>query len=75
MKVNPHAISPVMVDFTAKLRERMEAKGMKPKELAERAGVGFPYLYRVLKGQQVPTVDWMNKVGKPVGISVRVVVK
>lgn len=75
MNVKPHSISPVMVDFCNKLRKRMEAKGMSPQELAERAGVGCPYLYRVLKGMQTPTVDWMNKAGKPVGISVRVVVE
>jgi predicted transcriptional regulator len=74
MSVN-HTVSPIMADFCDKLRERMDAKGLTPSELAAKAGVGMPYLYRVLKGEHVPTVDWMQKVGKHVGISVRLVVK
>ncbi len=64
-----------MDDFVAKLRKRLDEKGMSLHELAEKAGVGRPYLHRVLKGDQSPTIDWMVKVGRIVGISIKVVVK
>ncbi len=44
-------------------------------ELAEEAGVGRPYLHRVLAGEHTPTIEWMEKVGKRLGISIKVTVK
>ena len=62
-------------DFVAKVRERLAKKGMSLYTLAHEAGVGRPYLHRVLAGEQTPTIEWMEKVGKVLGITIRVVVK
>lgn len=57
-------------EFINKLRGRMTAMGMSPVQLAEKAGVGYPYLYRVLKGEQTPSLDWAAKVGGKVGLRI-----
>lgn len=60
-------------EFVSKLRDRMTKLDVKPMELAKVAGVGFPYLYRVLKGDQAPSLDWAAKVGRHVGLEIKVV--
>lgn len=64
-----------MDDFVTKVRAGLAQKNMSLYTLAERAGVGRPYLHRVLAGEQTPTIDWMVKVGKVLGITIKVVVK
>ena len=61
--------------FVAEVRRRLAAKDMKISELAEEAEVGRPYLHRVLAGEHTPTIEWMEKVGKVLGISIKVTVK
>lgn len=58
-------------EFVTKLKSRMQSLGMKPRELAKQAKVGYPYLYRVLKGEQTPSLDWAAKVGHEVGLRIR----
>lgn len=58
-------------EFVTTLRRRMEVLGIKPTELAAKAHVGYPYLYRVLKGQQTPSLEWAAKVGAKVGLRIR----
>ena len=58
-------------EFVTKLKKRMEALDMKPRELAAKASVGYPYLYRVLKGEQTPSIDWASRVGSQVGLRIR----
>lgn len=60
-------------EFVTKLKSRMESLGLTPKALAEKADVGYPYLYRVLKGQQTPSIDWAARVGSHVGLTIRTV--
>lgn len=60
-------------EFVTKLRHRMQKLGIKPRELAQKADVGFPYLYRVLKGEQTPSMEWAERVGAHVGLGIRVV--
>jgi predicted transcriptional regulator len=57
-------------EFVTKLNDRMEALGITPAALAKKAKVGCPYLYRVLKGEQTPSIDWAAKVGKQVGLRI-----
>jgi transcriptional regulator with XRE-family HTH domain len=40
-------------------------------DLAERAECNRPYTSRVLSGQKNPTLEWVQKIAKPLGISVR----
>jgi predicted transcriptional regulator len=60
----------VVEDFVTKLKSRMAVLKLKPVELAERAGVGYPYLYRVLKREQAPSMEWAEKVGSEVGLRI-----
>ena len=64
-----------MDDFVVKVRERLDKKKMSLYTLADLAGVGRPYLHRVLAGDQTPTIEWMVKVGKVLGITIKVIVK
>lgn len=57
-------------DFVTKLKTRLAVLKMKPTELAEQAGVGYPYLYRVLKREQAPSLEWAEKVGAKVGLRI-----
>ena len=58
-------------EFVSKLKRQMDYLGVTPTELARKAKVGRPYLYRVLSGTQTPSLDWADKVGKQVGLRVR----
>lgn len=62
-------------DFISKLRKRMDSRGLSVRDLATEAGVGYPYLYRVLKGEQNPSIDWMEKVGDKVGLKIKISVR
>lgn len=62
-------------DFISKLRSKMESRGLSVRDLAREAGVGYPYLYRVLKGEQNPSIDWMEKVGAEVGLKIKISVR
>ncbi len=64
-----------MSSFVSEVRKRLAHRGMTISELAEEAGVGRPYLHRVLAGEHTPTIEWMEKVGKRLGISIKVTVK
>lgn len=64
-------IEPAVDEFVSTLKSRMKALGMTPCQLAEKAGVGYPYLYRVLKGEQTPSLEWAAKVGRKVGLRIR----
>jgi predicted transcriptional regulator len=57
-------------DFVSQLKGRMEALELTPRCLAKKAKVGYPYLYRVLKGEQTPSMEWAEKVGKHVGLRI-----
>jgi|GEM_PF-2364396 len=61
--------------FVAEVRRRLAVKGMTITELADEAEVGRPYLHRVLAGEHTPTIEWMERVGKILGISIKVTVK
>lgn len=70
MTVNATTSSRVVEDFVSKLKSRMAALKLKPVDLAEKAGVGYPYLYRVLKREQAPSMEWAEKVGAEVGLRI-----
>ena len=52
----------VMQDLITTLRTEMERQGVSISALASQAGVGRPYLHRVLAGEQTPNVEWVQKV-------------
>jgi predicted transcriptional regulator len=62
-----------MDDFPKILRARMDLLGLTPTELAKKASVGMPYLYRILKGEQKPSLDWASRVCRHVGLKISIV--
>lgn len=61
----------VVEDFVEKLKSQMEKKGFSISELARVAGIGRPYLHRVLSGEQQPSFEWAERVGSIVGIKIK----
>jgi transcriptional regulator with XRE-family HTH domain len=51
----------------------MDQLGWSISELAKKAKVSRPYLSRVLSGQQQPSLDRAEKIGKPLGLKVKTV--
>lgn len=62
---------PVVEEFVSALKRRMDETGVNPTDLAKKAKVGRPYLYRVLSGEQSPSLDWAAKVGRAMGLKIR----
>lgn len=68
-KNKPKATSAVK-EFVKIICEQMKLQGVSCADLADKAGVGKPYLYRVIKGEQVPSFDWAEKVGSVLGVKI-----
>lgn len=66
-------VEPVVQEFVSALKRRMDETGMNPTDLAKKAKVGRPYLYRVLSGEQSPSLDWAARVGRAVGLKIRTI--
>ena len=60
-------------EFVQKLNRRMKETGKTPTQLAKEAGVGRPYLHRVLAGEQTPSLEWAAKVGRKIGLIIKTV--
>lgn len=65
----------LMAEFRELLKKRMQERELSISQLCRDAKVGRQYMHRVLTGEQIPTVDWMEKVGKKVGIRVKLTVR
>ena len=57
-------------DFRDAVSEAMHDQGMTATELASRVGIGRAYFYRVMAGDQNPTMSWMLKVTEELGIKI-----
>jgi len=53
-----------MRKFVATVKREMRRQKIMYTQLARDVGVGSQYLYRVLAGEQVPSVAWAEKVAK-----------
>jgi DNA-binding phage protein len=73
MATNQVRTEPAVDEFVKALKGRMKETGITPSALAKKAKCGRPYLYRVLSGEQTPSLDWAAKVGKHVGLQIRTV--
>lgn len=60
----------VVEAFVEIVIEQMKLQGITRAQLASQAGVGKPYLYRVLNHEQVPSFDWAEKVGNVLGVKI-----
>ena len=57
-------------EFIDIIIEQKERQGMTYTELARRAGVGLPYLHRVLAKEQTPSFRWAEKVAAVLGVEI-----
>ena len=73
MAATTYHTEPAVDEFVKALKGRMKETGITPTDLSRKAGCGRPYLYRVLSGEQTPSMDWASKVGKQVGLRIRIV--
>lgn len=60
-------------EFITKVRNAIVHKGWTIKQLAQEAGVGRPYLHRILSGEQEPSMKKAAQIGKPLGLTVRTI--
>lgn len=60
----------VVEEFLKIVENEMERQGITMSELARRAHCGRPYLYRVLGGEQIPTMEWAEKVAAVLQIQI-----
>lgn len=73
MVTGTYRTEPAVDEFVKALKRRMKETGITPSELARQAECGRPYLYRVLSGEQTPSLEWAAKVGGKVGLKIRTV--
>lgn len=62
-----------MDDLRDQVRARMEAMGITASELARRAGIARPSVYRWMNGHVEATTEWLDRLGKPLGLKLRFV--
>lgn len=62
-------------EFISKVRAKLASNKWTITRLAAEAGVGRPYLHRVLSGEQEPTLRHAEKIGKPLGLSLKTVAR
>jgi DNA-binding phage protein len=62
-----------VVEFVAKVRQALKRKGWTITQLAKEAGVGRPYLHRVLSGEQEPSIKKASQIATPLGLTIRTV--
>lgn len=60
-----------MDQFLAIVRQQLIERNMTVRELAEKANMGYPYVYRLLKGEHSPTMDRAQKLADALGISLQ----
>lgn len=69
--VNRKGIS-FMDQFIAAIRDKVERDKISMSQLAKDAGVGRAYLYRVLDGIQVPSIERAERIAKAAGLKLSI---
>lgn len=64
-----------MDQFVQIVRDTIDKRGLTVRQVADDAGIGYPYLYRVLKGEHSPTMDRAQKIADALGLSVTIKAK
>lgn len=57
-------------DFVRQVKARIKESGIEMTELEERSGVSRQFIYRVLAGKQMPSLEIAEKIAKAVGLSI-----
>ena len=52
-----------------KIKNLREAKGLKPKEVALKAGISLTYYYEIEKGRRKPNVDRLEAIASAIGVT------
>lgn len=64
---------PAMSSFCEQIRNRMEERKISFTKLAIESGVSRAYLYRILDGTHVPTMDKADAIAKALGLVITTV--
>ena len=58
-----------VMQIADKIKSRRQAKGLKPKEVAARAGLSLTYYYDIEKGRRKPNVERLDSIARALDIS------
>lgn len=64
----PNKRVPAMSSFCEQIRNSMEEKNVSFTQLAALSGVSRAYIYRILDGTHVPTMDKADKIASALGL-------
>lgn len=64
----PSKRPPAMSSFCEQIKKQMEEQGLSFTQLAESSGVSRAYLYRILDGTHVPSMDIADKIAAALGL-------
>lgn len=67
-----HGSPDVMQSFLDMIKARLEAGDVTLTLLARDVGISRPYLYRVLRGEQIPTLTVANRIASSLGLVVAI---
>jgi len=54
------------------IKDEMKSRGLSMTAMAQLIGCGRPYLYRVLSGEQAPTMEWIENAMNKLGIRIEI---
>lgn len=62
-------------EFIGQVKRQLKKTGMTMTQLAEASDVSREYIYRILSGEQNPSMEIAEKIAKPLGLTVQTVAK
>jgi len=63
---------PFVDEFVAVVKREIDSQQITMVELSRKANVNRPYLYRVLSGDNKPTLEVAERIAKALGLSLKV---
>lgn len=57
-----------MATFCDQIRAQMDKQKLSHAQVAEQSGISRAYLYRILDGSQVPSMDVADKIARALGL-------
>lgn len=62
----------VVREFIRRIKARIDETGIEMTELEERSGVSRQYIYRVLAGKQMPSLEIAERIAQALGLSIEI---
>lgn len=62
----------LMENLCEAIQQRMDERGLTARDVADASGTSFSYVYRVLNGKHVPSIEWVERVAKALDLTVHV---